>query len=74
MFEPVICWRQVLRGVEETKLLLGGCKLRFGSLCELESFVSVPLFTFRAFVGAGSNVHYGEHGELHTLNLKGITN
>lgn len=48
MFELVICRRQVVRGGEDTKLLLDRCELRFGSLCELESFVSIPLFTFRA--------------------------
>lgn len=45
----------------------------FGSLCELKSFVSIPLFTFRAFFSVSPNVHYGVHTEHHTLNLKSIT-
>lgn len=74
MFELVICRRQVVRGGEDTKLLLDRCKLRFGSLCELESFVLISLFTFRAFLWASPNVHYGVHRQLHALNLKGIAN
>lgn len=58
------------RGGEDAKLLLDGCKLRFGSLCKLESFVLIPLFTFRVFVRAGPIVHY----KLHTLNFKVIPN
>lgn len=74
MFELVICRRQVVRGGEDTKLLLDGCKQRFGSLCELESFVSVPLFTFRVFFRAGPNVHYSAHRQRHPHNLKGTAN
>lgn len=77
MFELVICRRQVVRGGEDTKLLLYRWKPKFGSLCELGKlclnvYLQGDLFFF--FFRAGPNVHYGVHRQRYALNLKGIAN
>ncbi len=73
MFEPVIWSRQVVRGgcgYQTAKL--GGCKLRFESLCELESFVSISLLTSRTFLRADPNVHYGAQTQATLLIWKAL--